>query len=314
MTRRIFRTLAVAGAANLIVLATALPAQTAAQTAAHVGESQGWAACFDPVGSGAAARGDANARADDHRAVSRTEQEQIAARTAQILKARPTPGNSLGDIPVYVHVMIGKGGVGDVTDAQIAAQMDVANQTFGGSDPDGRGVRTGVRFQLAGTERIVNNNWHNDRQSTTYRAQTRQGGKNALNIWIVGFRYLGVATFPWDYASQPEIDGIRVNFDSLPGGSITNYNLGKTMTHETGHWLGLWHTFQGGCNEPNDEVADTPAQASPTTGCPEGRDSCANPGLDPIHNYMDYSYDGCYYTFTSGQAARIDAMWTAYRA
>ena len=61
-------------------------------------------------------------------------------------------------------------------------------------------------------------------------------------------------------------------------------------------------------------MADTPAQASGSEGCPVGRDSCSLRGLDPIHNYMDYSYDSCYNQFTIGQSARADSMWTAYRA
>ncbi|MSZ77730.1 MAG: zinc metalloprotease, partial [Actinobacteria bacterium] len=169
-------------------------------------------------------------------------------------------------------------------------------------------------FTLSGVDRFNNTAWHQDQQSTTYRTQTRRGGANALNIWLVDFDYLGIATFPWDYASQPGVDGIRVQYSSLPGGSATNYNLGETTTHEAGHWLGLYHTFQGGCTATNDQVSDTPAQSSSTTGCPAGRDSCSLAGLDPIHNFMDYSYDTCYTEFTAGQSSRMSQMWAAYRA
>jgi hypothetical protein len=206
--------------------------------------------------------------------------------------------------------MRAKNGDGDVTDRQIADQIRVLNASFGGRED---GADTGFSFTLAGTFRYNNDQWHKDRQSKKYRSQTRKGGADALNMWLVDFNYLGIATFPWDNNRQGSVDGIRVHWDSLPGGSITNFNLGETATHEAGHWFGLYHTFQGGCTATNDEVADTPAQAGPTSGCPEGQDTCPSPGTDPIHNYMDYSWDSCYTQFTAGQSARASQMWTAYR-
>ena len=209
--------------------------------------------------------------------------------------------------------MASSSGEGDVTDAQIADQIDVLNATFAGAE-SGEAANTGFSFTLAGTDRFYNNTWHRDGASSKYRKQTRQGGADALNIWLVDFNYLGIATFPWDYSRNAGIDGIRVQYSSLPGGDATNFNLGETATHEAGHWFGLYHTFQGGCTTTNDEVADTPAQGGPSSGCPVGADTCSLPGLDPIHNYMDYSYDSCYNQFTPGQSARMSQMWTAYRA
>ena len=160
-------------------------------------------------------------------------------------------------VPVYVHVMAGSSGEGDVSDGQIADQIDVLNATYGGAE-SGEAANTGFSFSLAGTDRFYNDTWHRDGASTTYRSQTRQGGANALNIWLVDFSYLGIATFPWDYGSDPSVDGIRVQYSSLPGGDATNFNLGETATHEAGHWLGLYHTFQGGCTSTNDEVSRHP--------------------------------------------------------
>ncbi|MGW5192443.1 zinc metalloprotease [Kribbella sp. NPDC004138] len=269
------------------------------------------AACFTPE-EGPAARGGFGA---DHRELSAAEQKAIDVRTAEILKAKKARVGTLASasVPVYIHVMLSKSGAGDVTSTQINQQIAELNQDFAGQESS-QAANTGFTFTLAGVNRYYNDQWHKDRQSTSYRSQTRQGGKNALNIWLVDFSYLGIATFPWDYASNPSIDGIRVQYSSLPGGSATNYNDGKTATHEAGHWFGLYHTFQGGCTSTNDSVADTPAQSSSSSGCPEGRDSCSLPGLDPIHNYMDYSYDSCYNQFTPGQSTRISDMWTAYRA
>ena len=101
---------------------------------------------------------------------------------------------------------------------------------------------------------------------------------------------------------------------ALPGGRAANYNLGDTIIHETGHWLGLLHPWQGGCSEPNDGVGDTPQTAGPSYYCDEDSDTCRAPGLDPIHNFMNYSYDVCLNQFTPGQVARMDRMWAGWRS
>jgi hypothetical protein len=291
-------------AAALAVVGLAAPAQAQVADDGH--------ACLTPDANEEAAAARGGATGLDHREMSAAEQLAITRRTNSRLAARGL--TSLGastalaakkKVPVYVHVMRDRAGHGNVTNRQIARQITVLNRDY---------AKVGVSFKLIRTNRFNNTAWHHDRQSAHYRTLTRKGAANALNIWVVDFSYLGIATFPWDYARKGNVDGIRIQYDSLPGGSIVHFNLGGTATHETGHWLGLFHTFQGGCSSVNDQVGDTPAQASPTSGCPKTRDSCPLPGTDPIHNYMDYSWDSCYSQFTQGQAARIHKMWGAYRA
>jgi hypothetical protein len=305
--RRLPRPTRLAGA--MLLAATALTLSPLSPASPASAAATG---CLVPDNSAAAKGTRPVDRPLDHEELTSADIGRIEANTQKLLAAKRFPLSAQGaSVPVYVHVMASASGAGNVTDSQITQQIAVLNKTYAGQE-SGSAANTGFTFYLAGTDRFYNNTWHTDGASTTYRSQTRKGGFNALNIWLVDFSYLGVATFPWD--SNHAIDGIRVQYSSLPGGSATNYNLGETATHEAGHWFGLYHTFQGGCTSTNDQVSDTPAQTSATSGCPAGRDSCSLPGLDPIHNYMDYSYDSCYTQFTPGQSSRMSSMWSAYRA
>lgn len=221
-----------------------------------------------------------------------------------------------GAINVYVHVISNSSGAGNVSDAAINEQINVLQAAYAGG---------GWSFNHVGTTRTVNDAWYTMAYGSTAESQAknalRQGTADDLNIYIAGIGggLLGWATFPWDYSAKPKMDGVVVLNSSLPGGSAAPYNLGDTGTHEVGHWMGLYHTFQGGCakngSTGGDLVSDTAAERSPAYGCPTGRDSCKSlTGKDPITNFMDYTDDACMNTFSSGQFARIASSWSAYRA
>ncbi|MCK6593141.1 MAG: zinc metalloprotease [Polyangiaceae bacterium] len=232
--------------------------------------------------------------------------------------APPNTQNAVtgGVINVYFHVINQGSGIanGDVTSQMITDQMNVLNAAY---------ASTGWSFNLVATTRTTNSSWYNgcdtSANESAMKNALRQGSADDLNIYSCspGGGLLGWATFPSSYASNPKMDGVVLLDSSLPGGSAAPYNLGDTATHEVGHWMGLYHTFQGGCvknTSGGDGVADTPAEKSAAFGCPAGRNTCSSAGLDPIYNFMDYTDDSCMDHFTAGQDARMDSMWNSYRA
>ncbi|KAF9647058.1 metalloprotease [Thelephora ganbajun] len=245
----------------------------------------------------------------------------IAQAEAHYAAHKPTtdsgPSIQSISIPVYWHVIYQSTSLSDgyIPDSQISDSVTVLNQDYSPSS---------VSFSLAGTTRTLNSDWFNNAgpgssQQTAMKNALRQGGANALNVYSVGFTsgsgagLLGYATFPWSYSGNPTDDGVVILFSSVPGGTAAPYNLGRTLTHETGHWVGLYHTFQGGCTPPDDFVDDTPPEANPSFGCPAPFDSCGSGFNDPIHNYMDYTDDSCMNQFTPGQTTRLTGQFSTYR-
>lgn len=226
-------------------------------------------------------------------------------------------------VPVHVHVITASNGDGAISPQQISAQIQVLNNAYAGKTARGA-ARTPFTFRLASTDVTANDRWY-DWHLKANGAETadaikakralHQGGWGDLNIYIaaLGDGLLGYATYPQNGVLA--LDGLVLLNDSLPGGSAAPYNEGDTATHEIGHWLGLFHTFENGCTAPGDEVDDTPYQADGDNVffCDETADTCPQPGTDPVHNFMSYGDDPCLDMFTAGQAQRMTQTWLAYR-
>jgi hypothetical protein len=211
----------------------------------------------------------------------------------------------------------------DRYDEMITDQITVLNNAFSGQGDAAGSPDTPFRFELVNTTYTVNPAWTalapGSREERAAKASLREGTASTLNVYVVdlGGGLLGYATFPQRGRGQLSRDGVVILDESMPGGTVEPYADGDTAVHEVGHWLGLFHTFQGRCTGPGDYVVDTPAEALPAFVCvaDKGRDSCPNqPGTDPVHNFMDYAEDFCMTEFTAGQAQRMSNSWEAYRA
>jgi hypothetical protein len=237
---------------------------------------------------------------------------QAETAAAAAIAAGPTT------IPVAFHVIRADetAGGGNVRNRQITRQINVLNASYGGASG---GADTGFQFDLVSVDRTTNSGWFrlNGGKERKMKAALKVGGPETLNMYSAN---LGNSLLGWAYLAQDAVgvgvlDGVVVHYKSLPGGGWgPDYSAGDTSTHEVGHWMNLLHTFQGGCQGEGDLIDDTPAEASPAYECPQGRNTCTSPGLDPITNFMDYTFDSCMFEFSPDQAIRMQESWSAYRA
>ena len=223
-------------------------------------------------------------------------------------------------IPIIYHVISSGPELsdGEVPDAMLIEQTDILNRGYSG---ELGGVSTPFRFETAGINRVRNAEWHvmspgSDSELKAKEA-LKQGGLDTLNVFVVNIqadlgpdreqaKMLGYATLPILNIIEliAKYDGVVLNFETLPGSLMENYNIGHVLIHEVGHWLGLFHTFLGQCDGIlGDLILDTPREKTPELGnyCPVDRDSCPGGGLDPIHNHMTYTGDSCRFEFTQNQ-------------
>lgn len=250
---------------------------------------------------------------------------RVLARSAISPDARPSGSVS---VPIDFHGITDSRGHGFVSKARIHAQINVLNQAFGGRTSP-HAADTPFRFRLNSISRTKSDRWYNA------NALTRKGFKRLkemqrtlhvgdarhLNMYTVGpkFRLLGYAFFPTVAVDRPKLDGVVLFNASLPRGNAdygpgSVYNRGDTGTHEVGHWLNLYHTFQSGCGRLNDYVTDTERQkAGPNIFEEDPTLNTCRPytarSRDPVRNFMGYVDDPYMNQFTRGQRDRMNTAW-----
>jgi len=235
-------------------------------------------------------------------------------------------------IPVVVHVIQNTFGVGNLPDSRVQSQIQILNEDFqaipGSNGAPGTNSR--IEFALAtrdpsgnstsGIMRYTNNQWFND--SVAYEPIISWDTNRYLNFYTVdlGGGLLGYANIPQIGGVGGPFDGVHISYQFFGANAAEiPFHLGRTTTHEVGHYLGLYHTFEGGCSGNNspgcystgDVICDTTQESQPTFGCPGALNSCGAPA--PFRNYMDYSDDNCMNNFTQEQIRRMRCTLLNFR-
>lgn len=229
------------------------------------------------------------------------------------------PGTSSPGVVVRVHAHVLRTKArGGVARARIRSQIDVLNAAFAGRQSP-YAAPSPFRFRLLSIDVTTRRAWSRLGEGTLAESRAKRslhrGTSEDLNLYIamMSTGVLGWGTQPTRYREQPKMDGVVVARSTLPGGQAGRHSAGDSAVHETGHWLGLLHTFAGGCGPHGDRVADTAPQAKPNYGCHPQRNTCSAPGRDSVHNFMDYGDDACMDRFTAGQVVRMRDSWQRLR-
>lgn len=226
------------------------------------------------------------------------------------------------DIPVVFHVLQKTTGEGFLSQATLQDQIDVLNEDFQAipGTPGAPGTNGRIRFHLANTDPAGNptsgitysmdDNWFVD--NGNYWSSLAWDTNRYLNIYTNNLpQYFGyVSGFPSQGIAGQNMDRVVIWWEAVGRAPTIGWplNMGRTGTHEVGHYLGLYHTFCGGCGSPTlcdttgDLICDTNRESAPAAGCPSSKVSCGSP--DPIHNYMNYTDDPCVWKFTPEQVNR----------
>lgn len=249
-------------------------------------------------------------------------------------------------IPTVFHVLH-QGGAENISYEQIEDQMRILNEDYRRMNEDTANTREifkpvaadiNVEFRLAkldpqgnctdGVVRVWTPLTNNASDDSGAKGVSYWNSSKYFNVWVVSTidndgeqgTILGYAQFPGFGSAQTDGVVVRADFIGSIGTGASNGSKGRTLTHEAGHWLGLFHTFQGGCNGGffDDGCDDTPPQAEATqSNCPQNANTCTNDNPDlpnQVENYMDYSNGACQNMFSADQKGRMDAVLSGTRS